>query len=61
MKYSVLVNTCDKFEDCWNPFFKLFCMYWQDYKGKIYLNTEYKDYSFPGLDIISVKGCVGEK
>ena len=61
MKYSVLVNTCDKFEDCWNPFFKLFCMYWKDYKGKIYLNTEYKDYSFPGLDIIPVKGCVGKK
>ena len=61
MKYSVLVNTCDKFEDCWNPFFQLFCMYWQDYKGKIYLNTEYKDYSFPDLDIIPVKGCVGKK
>ena len=60
MKYSVLVNTCDKFEDCWDPFFQLFCMYWQDYKGKIYLNTEYKDYSFPGLDIIPVKGCVGK-
>ena len=61
MKYSVLVNTCDKFEDCWNPFFKLFSLYWRDYKGKIYLNTEYKDYSFPGLDIIPVKGCVGKK
>ena len=61
MKYSVLVNTCDKFEDCWNPFFKLFSLYWQDYKGKIYLNTEYKDYSFLDLDIIPVKGCVGKK
>ncbi len=55
--YSILVNTCDKFEDCWDPFFKLFSVYWPDYKGKIYLNTEYKDYSFPGLDIIAVKGC----
>ena len=61
MKYSILVNTCDKFEDCWNPFFKLFSLYWHDYKGKIYLNTEYKDYSFPDLDIIPVKGCVGKK
>lgn len=60
MKYSVLVNTCDKFEDCWNPFFQLFSLYWQDYKGTIYLNTE-KDYSFDGLDIIPVKGCVGKK
>ncbi len=61
MKYSVLVNTCDKFEDCWNPFFKLLGLYWRDYKGKIYLNTEYKDYSFPDLDIIPVKGCIGKK
>lgn len=61
MKYSVLVNTCDKFEDCWNPFFQLFSLYWQDYKGTIYLNTEYKDYSFSSLDIIPVKGCVGKK
>lgn len=56
-KYSILVNTCDKFEDCWDPFFKLFSVYWPDFTGKIYLNTEYKDYSYPGLDIIPIKGC----
>lgn len=61
MDYSVLVNTCDKFEDCWNPFFRLFSLYWRDYKGKIYLNTEYKDYSYPGLDVIPVKGSAGRK
>jgi hypothetical protein len=55
--YSVLVNTCDKFEDCWDPFFKLFSIYWPDYNCRIFLNTEYKDYSYPGLDIIAVKGC----
>lgn len=57
MKYSILINTCDKFEDCWNPFFQLFSKFWPDYSGNIYLNTEYKDYSYPGLDIIAVKGC----
>lgn len=57
--YSILVNTCDKFEDCWDPFFKLFSKYWPDYKGKIYLNTEYKDYSFKGLNIIALKVCEG--
>lgn len=59
--YSILVNTCDKFEDCWNPFFMLWSLYWKDCKGKIYLNTEYKDYSYPGIDITSVKGCVGKQ
>lgn len=57
MNYSILINTCDKFEDCWNPFFKLWSLYWKDCNGKIYLNTEYKDYSYPGINIIPVKGC----
>lgn len=61
MKYSILVNTCDKFEDCWNPFFKLMSFYWPDCKGKIYLNTEFKDYSYPSINIISIKGCIGRK
>jgi hypothetical protein len=57
MNYSILVNTCDKFEDCWEPFFKLFSIFWPDYKGTIYLNTEYKDYSYEGLNIIPIKGA----
>lgn len=57
MNYSILINTCDKFEDCWDPFFKLFKIYWPDYKGTIYLNTEYKDYYYPDLNIIAIKGC----
>ena len=61
MSYSILVNTCDKFEDCWNPFFKLLSVYWPDCQGKLYLNTEYKDYSYPGLNIKSIKGCNGKK
>lgn len=44
MKYALLVNTCDKFEDCWIPFFSLLKKYWPDCSGKIYLNTEYKSY-----------------
>ena len=56
-KYSILINTCDNFEDCWIPFFKLFTIYWPDYEGKIYLNTEYKDFSYPGLDIVCTKVC----
>lgn len=60
MKYSILVNTCDKFEDCWNPFFKLWKEYWPDCSGVLYLNTEFKDYAYPGLDVIPVKGCEGK-
>ena len=60
MQYSILINTCDKFEDCWDPFFKLFKLYWSDCRGSIYLNTEYQDYSYPGLSVVPVKGCVGK-
>ena len=24
LKYTIIVNSCDNFEDCWNPFFTLF-------------------------------------
>lgn len=56
-KYAIFVNTCDKFEDCWDPFFKLFSIYWPDFKGQIYLNTEYKEFKYPGLNIVSIKNC----
>jgi len=49
------VNTTDSFEDCWVPFFKLFKTHWPEYTGKIYLNTENKEYFHEGLNIISIK------
>lgn len=55
--YSILVNTCDKFEDCWSPFFKLWLIYWPNCRCNIYLNTEYKDYNFERLNIIPLKVC----
>ncbi|CAM4100050.1 Glycosyl transferase [Zobellia roscoffensis] len=57
VNYSILVNTCDKFEDCWDPFFKLWSIYWPDCKATIYLNTEYKEYSYEGLNIVALKVC----
>lgn len=55
--YSILINTCDNFEDCWTPFFQLWSTYWNDCQGKIYLNTEYKEYHYSGLDIVSTQVC----
>lgn len=57
MNYSILINTCDKFDDCWKPFFQLWSTYWDNCNGKIYLNTEYKDFSFNGLEITPLKVC----
>ena len=52
---GILVNTSDSFEDCWNPFFTLFDKYWINCKYPIFLNTEFKDYQFKGLNIVSTK------
>lgn len=41
---TVLVCSCDSYEDTWEPFFKLFWKYWPDCPFKVVLNTESKKY-----------------
>jgi hypothetical protein len=48
---TILVNSTDSFEDCWDPFFKLFSTYWAACPYPIVLNVETKMYAFPGLDL----------
>lgn len=43
-KCSVLVTSCDKYEDAWKPFFALFHIMWPDCPYPLYLNTETKEY-----------------
>ncbi len=50
-KCTILVNSCDNYSDLWDPFFKLFYNYWGSCPYEIVLNTESKDYSYPGLNI----------
>lgn len=57
--FTIFVNTSDGFEDCWNPFFTLFKEYWNDCNIPIYLNTEFKDYKFNGLNITCTKVHAG--
>jgi hypothetical protein len=54
-KFTVLVNTCDSFEDCWYPFFTLFNKYWPKCEYPILLNTEFKDYSFKDIEMKATK------
>jgi hypothetical protein len=67
---SVLVLSCDKYKDLWDPFFTLFSKYWSDCPCKIYLcsnNYEYKNGKIitikTGDDItwsLTVKKCLQE-
>lgn len=48
---TLIVQSTDRFSDCWDPFFRLLKAYWPDFAHPILLNTESKDYSHAGLDI----------
>ena len=48
---TIVVNTSDGFEDCWPPFFQLFATYWPNCPYPVVLNTETKDFRFPGVAI----------
>ncbi len=50
-KCTVLVNSCDLYEDIWYPFFTLLKKYWPDNPYPIVMNTESKSCEFPGLNI----------
>ena len=40
---AVIVNSCDKYEDAWHPFFRLFDIMWSDCPYDVYVNPETKD------------------
>jgi len=51
-KYSVVICTCDSYEDAWHPLFSLFEKYWPGIKDvPIILNTETKVFQHPGFHI----------
>ena len=44
---TIVVNSCDKYEDLWYPFFEVFRKNWENCPCKIILNTESKTYVHP--------------
>lgn len=49
---TLLVSSCDKYEDAWYPYFELIKKYWPDHPKKVALITESKFFSTYDLDII---------
>lgn len=41
---AILVCSCDKYEDVWNPMFEMFFKFWNDCPYEIYLLTNNKNY-----------------
>lgn len=50
--YTIVVCTCDVYEDAWDPLFTLFRKYWPGLDAPIVLNTETKTYEFPSYTIV---------
>lgn len=48
---TVVVNSCDKYEDTWLPFFKIMKKQWADRPYPIVLNTESKTFDYEDMDI----------
>ncbi len=53
----VLVITCNKFKQVWNPFFTLFRKYWPDCPYKVIMATDFGSYN--GIETIELKRDLG--
>ena len=60
MNTSILIYSCDKYEDAWEPFFTLFFRYW-DCPYDVYLCTESKKYDHPKVKTINTLGTWTER
>lgn len=57
-KMTILLCTCDSYEDLWQPFFTLFDKFGGELKKHpIIINTESKQYKYPNLNI----KCINQK
>ena len=53
---TILVNSCDLYEDAWEPFFRLFHIMWPDCPYDVYLNTETKVYNCSFMKVQTICG-----
>ncbi len=58
---TLLVNSYDGGEDLWEGFFKAWSVQWAGFDMPVVLNTESKNYSYPGFNIKTFKLYQGKK
>lgn len=54
---SILVTSCDSYDDAWEPFFKLFNIMWPECDMPIYLNTETKSFDCDYVNVKALHPC----
>ena len=53
-KLSVVISSCDSYEDTWYPFMCQLCTCWPESRNyPIYLSTESKTFTFPNYNILT--------
>lgn len=58
---SIVINSCDGYEDIWKPFFSCFKDNWKNCPYPIFLNTEHKNYAHEGLNITALNVIKNKK
>jgi hypothetical protein len=51
---AVLVVSCDKYSDVWEPYFRLFRKRWPDCPYPVYLGSNFVDFRFEGVSCIPI-------
>ncbi len=57
---TILVNSCDFYEDAWEPFFRLLNLFWKDCPYDIVLNTETKQYHCDFMTVKTINSGIGK-
>lgn len=52
---SLLLGTCDAYEDTWKPFFYQLQKHWNSFSMPVYLATESKNFDYKNFNIINPK------
>lgn len=58
---TIIVNSCDKYEDAWEPFFTILSHQWPDCPYKFVINTETKEYHTDLFDVQTIHPYSGGK
>ena len=51
MNISMLLSSCDKYDDSWAPFFIQLRKFWPEFNMPVYMGTESKTFQIEGFDI----------
>jgi hypothetical protein len=49
---SVVVISCDAYQDLWEPFFAFFRKFWTDCPYKVYLTSNQQEFNSPGISVV---------